>query len=158
MLNRIIRLFIVIFSILFALRVITFLASDRLYSMSLSAKSPEEGIELIQTAEALDSSNAELYFSEFKLLESIISRSEDHDLIKTYRKRQVFLIKKAIDLSPSKALYHMYYAITLRRMSPNPNAVTKSVILSETQKASELRPYSEIYARILAGQRERFVE
>jgi len=36
----------------------------------------------------------------------------------------------------------------LKKMSPNPNPLTKKLILSELSKASELKPSSELYSAI----------
>ncbi len=164
--NRFIKILILIFSIIFAVRVLTVFTADRLYSMSLAAIADkittEKGTSLLETAEKLDSGNANLYFEEFKLLEDEIAALKKEksgaDKIKTYRKRQIFLLKKAIDLCPSWPVYHMYYALTIKRMSTKSNIITDSKILSEMEKAVELKPFSKVYSNIYKKYHKNFIK
>ena len=153
--SKVIRYGIIIFSIVFAIRVITIFTAERLYSMSLAAergkRATEEALTMLNTAIKLDPKNAELYFRKYEILE-LSSRArpeaEMRDLMQNIRKKQLYLLKKCMDLCPSWPGYHMYYALTLESMSPNPNIMTQSVILSELQKAASLKPYSKLYHQI----------
>ena len=142
--NKVIRYCVIIFSIVFAVRVITIFTADRLYSMALAAeqgeRDPGEAITMLNIATTLDSTNADLYFSQYEVLQP----TDKNDILKY----QLHLLKKCIDLCPSWAVYHIYYAFTLKQMSLNPNIVTKELILSEFKNAAELKPYSSTYKKL----------
>ena len=142
--GKIIKYSIILFSIVFAIRVVTIFTADRLYSMSLGI---EQGageivavIAMVNSATKLDSTNADLYFIKYELLK--LKTKTD------IRKQQLHLLKKCIDLCPSWPEYHIYYAYALKQMSLKPNIVTKELILSELKKATELKPYSPTYKKL----------
>ena len=143
--NKVIRYCVIIFSIVFAVRVITIFTADRLYSMSLAAeqgeREPGEAITmLLNIATILDSTNTKLYFLKYEVMQL----KTENDI----RKHQLNLLKKCIDLCPSWPEYHLYYAFTLKQMTLKPNIVTEELILSELKKATELKPYSPIYKKL----------
>lgn len=142
--NKVIRYSIIVFSMVFMVRIITIFTADRLYSMSLAAeegkRAPEEAITMLNIATTLDSTNVNLYFMKYEILE-LKTKS---DILK----KQLHILKKCIDLCPSWPAYHIYYAFTLKQMSLKPNIVTKELILSEFKKAAELKPYSPMYKKL----------
>jgi len=115
---------IIIFSVLFVLRVLTIFTADRLCSLNL-----------LNIAIKLDSTNSDLYYQQYQI-----------DTLQPKLRLQA--LKKCINLVPSWPVYHLYYGLMLKKMSPNPNPLTKKLILSELSKASELKPSSELYSAI----------
>ena len=147
--KRLITNFIIIaFSLLFAARVITIFAADRMYSMSLAAKKGERSAEsaskLLSSAIKLDSSNAELYAVKSRVLEPIARDAGTHDI----RRTQLALLKSALELRPLWPKYHLEYGVTVGRTSTRPNIMTRQLILSQLKKAAELKPYSSMYQGI----------
>jgi hypothetical protein len=149
---------IIIFSLTFAVRVVTIFAADRLLSIASTAKegpvAPEKALDLLNLATKLDSTNAELYYKQYELLnlslrgaEAIPKTSRPRD-VKAIRKTQIHLLRTAIALRPLWPKYHLSYGLTVGRMSPNPNIVTRRLILSELKKAADLKPYSTMYQNI----------
>lgn len=150
--NRIISYCIIIFSIVFLVRVITIFTADRLYSMSLAVeqgkRKSELAITMLNIASTLDSTNADLYFLKYEIL-----RGENAS---NAQKQQLNLLKKCTDLCPSWPAYHLYYVLTLIQMSPQPNIITKERILSELKKAKELKPYSLVYMNLYQKYSKRY--
>lgn len=58
------------------------------------------------------------------------------------------LLTKAIEVEPSKAIYHMLYARDLIKQNQNPDASTRKLILIQLKQAVELRPFSKKYKEI----------
>ena len=153
---KLLKIAIIIFSVLFAIRVTTIFTADRLYSMSLAAETgkitPGRAILLLNIASKLDSSNANIYYqkSEMRSLEYNEKRDSFSPIALRHniKKFQLQALAKCIDLCPSNALYHAAYAVTLKQMTPKPNITTKSIILSETKKSTELIPVSDEYKSI----------
>ncbi len=58
------------------------------------------------------------------------------------------LMDKAIEVEPSKALYHILYAFDLLKQNQNSDDATRALILTQLKKAAELRPYSKKYRKI----------
>jgi hypothetical protein len=58
------------------------------------------------------------------------------------------LYEKAIEAEPSKAEYHMSYALDLARKNPAPDYFTARLVLSQLKQAVELRPFSKAYREI----------
>ena len=153
---RTIRILLILFSITFAVRVISIFTADRLYSMSMAAEkgsiSPETALKYIDIATNLDSTNADLYFQKYQILElssralvpsevegrpeaeSRDLKNEIQDTRYEIRKQQLHLLRTCIDLCPTWPRYHLTYAMTLERMSPTPNLMTRQKILSELQE------------------------
>ncbi len=152
--NKHIKTLLTVFTVIFALRVVTIFAADRLYSMSLAAEvgkiAPDRAVSMLDAAIKLDSANAELYYKKYEILNRG-TKSDKNDVQRTMyeiRKRQLNLLKKAINFCPSWPAYHLRYALTLKRMVKYPNVQTRELILSELKKAVELKPFSELYMRI----------
>jgi len=156
--NRTIKIILILFSIIFALRVITIFTADRLYSMSMAVETgkipADRGILFLGVATKLDSTNAKLYFQKYEILRGLSPKGTVPDEEHKIQKQQLHLLKKCIDLCPSWAAYHIYYAFTLRALSPKPNIITRDMIASEFKKASDLKPYSPLYCKIY----ERYIE
>ena len=110
----------------FAVRVLTILTADRFPGTDLAVK--------------LDSTNSDLHYA----------RYESVDL---KQKLRLQALKRCINLTPSWPAYHLYYGLMLEKMSPNPNPLTKGLILSELEKASDLKPSSRLYRKILQEHR-----
>lgn len=55
---------------------------------------------------------------------------------------------KAIEVEPSRAVYHMLYAIDLMKQNPNANVMMRKFILSQIKQAVELKPFSKKYKEI----------
>ncbi|MFH1665504.1 MAG: hypothetical protein ABIA77_05110 [Candidatus Omnitrophota bacterium] len=151
--NRAIKTALIIFSVVFALRILTIFSADRLYSMSLAAETgkitPDRAIGLLNEAINLDSANANLYYRKYELLNLKLKKGqvkpgEDRKYI---FKQELNLLKECINLCPSWPAYHLHYALTLKQMSPHPNIMTKARIQSEFQKAAELKPFSDLYQK-----------
>lgn len=146
--NRITRLILIAFTLLFGSCVVLVFGSDRLYSMSLAAQtgkiSPEKGIALLDAAIRLDPGNTGLYFEKCKLMDKVAYNGQlkPGDLL---YERQLQVIARCIDLSPSSANYHFYYAITTMEVHPRLTHIAAAYMLSELLKASELRPASRTY-------------
>lgn len=164
---------LVIISLIFGFRVLTLFISDRFYSMSMAAETGkirvDRGIALLNIALKLDTTNADIYFKKYELLEILlqetlrlakddktVSVNEILYMVSDTRKKQLHLLEKCIDLSPSWPKYHLYYAITLKRMAPKPNIFTRRLILSELKKATTLKPYSPVYRKIYKRYLEEF--
>ena len=141
----------VVFSAVFALRILTIFTADRLYSMSLAAEtgkiSPEKGLKIISTAVMLDPSNAKLHYEKCEILELEIKDKKRKQRNILFEK-QLHILRRCINLCPSWAAYHMHYALILSRMSRNPNMFTREMINSEIEQSIELKPYSKLYRRI----------
>jgi len=136
---------------IFALRVITIFTANRLYSMSLAAEEGErpvsQALNLLITATKLDFTNADLYYQEYITLNPRLTTQDPSPM--TYDpKLRLQALKHCIDLTPSWPVYHLYYGLMLKKMSQTPNPLTRDLILSELQKASELKPSSELYQNI----------
>lgn len=145
MANRFTKFIISVFSAVFALVVISTFAADRFSAMSfrpvLIKTGIDERISLIDRAITLDPLNAEYHFKEFLLLQ----KKRILDGKPRPSKKELHAIKNAIDLRPLWPKYHLYYALVLEQMDPEPNIITRDRILSEIRKASELKPYSSLY-------------
>lgn len=152
--NRAARLTFIVFSVLFAIRVLSIFVADQHYNRTMPSKrrqsTPQQAMVLLDVARKLDSTNAKIYFREYEMLEALYRSPETVEgMSKAYiNKLQLLALRRCINICPSQALYHIDYAITLKRMSPNPNIITKDLILSEVHKAARLRPYSELYQKI----------
>ena len=149
--GKIIKTIIIIFTFIFAARLTTIFAADRLYIMSFPAQKKKipinRGIDYLNAATRLDSTNANLYFQKYELLD-VQSKNQPQTTNYQLRKDQLYLLKHCIQLCPTWPAYHLYYALTLGQMSPRPNTITRQRILSELKKASELKPYSKLYRKI----------
>ena len=146
--NRTVKRIIILFSVIYALRVVTIFTADRLYSMSMAAEkgriSANRAITLLDLAAGLDSTNADIYFKKYELLGSEPGKTDSRPL-----KQQLRLLRCCLNLRPSWPAYHMYYALTLKKMSQHPNIQTRKLILDQLEKAVELKPYSKLYLKIL---------
>jgi len=58
------------------------------------------------------------------------------------------LLTKAIEIEPSKAIYHMLYARDLIKQNQNPDVPTRKLILVQLKQAVELKPFSKKYKKI----------
>lgn len=161
--NKILKIIIIIFSIGFAVRVSTIFIADRCYSMSLSAKA-SKAIELLNFAEKLDSTNVNLYFTEYEILDQAIqtdqlkNSSKNSIEVSIYRKKQINLLKTAIDLCPSWPLYHIYYGITLKQITLKQNILIATQILSQLKMSVELKPFSPKYTNIYEKYNKKFIK
>ena len=148
--DMICKIAILTFSAIFLCQVSLIFVSDRLYSMSLALEagkiSTDKALNYINTAVKLNPSNANLYFRKYEIVE-IKLKSQKNDVREIYI-NQINLLRHCIDLCPSWPAYHMYYALTLNKLRPAPNLITKETILMELEKASELKPYSKLYLDI----------
>ena len=157
--NKLYNGVLIIFILIFALRVITIFIADRCYSMSMSAEkgkiTPDQAITLLNIATKLDSTNANLYYQKYELLNLRTTDDQRPTTDETLR-QQLHLLRTCINLCPSWPAYHLFYALTLNKFSSNPNVVTRKQILSELQKASELKPYSELYSKIYKRYLEKY--
>lgn len=61
------------------------------------------------------------------------------------------LYEKAIETEPSKAEYHMGYALDLARKNPTPDYFTLRLVLSQIKQAAELKPFSKAYQEVYAS-------
>ena len=161
--DKAIKLIIVLFTIVFTMRVVTVFIADRLYSMSMAAEKGRipvsRAVTFLNIATKLDSSNANLYYQKYELLELSLRGAKADEAISQNdmrRKQQLHLLRQCIQLCPSWPAYHLFYAFTLKKMSPNPNIVTQGQILSEFKKAAELKPYSELYRKIYKSYLKKF--
>lgn len=149
--HRLARYIIIIISVVFAIRVSSIFIADRLYSMSMAVESgkitPNKGMNLLNIADKFDSRNANLYFRKYQILD-IEEEGLEPEQANKLIKYQLKFLRKCINLCPSWADYHIYYALTLEKMTSNPNIVTRKLILSELEKALELKTHSELYHRI----------
>ncbi|MGB2630443.1 MAG: hypothetical protein WBD17_04355 [Candidatus Omnitrophota bacterium] len=111
---------------------------------------PDKAITLLNIATNLDSTNANLYFQKYELLDIKANNLKPAIRNTQYaiRKQQLHLLKTCINLCPSWPAYHLFYALTLNKFSQRPNIMTQQQILSELKKAAELKPYSELYSKI----------
>jgi hypothetical protein len=55
------------------------------------------------------------------------------------------LFEKAIETEPSRAEYHMGYALDLAGENPTPDYFTVRLVLAQLKQAAELRPFSKAY-------------
>ena len=145
--SRAAKTVIIIISIVYAVVVASTFVSDRLIAAAFRqgniSFSLEEKLSLTEKAIELDPLSAELYFKKFIVLQEMrISTGK-----RKPHKTELYAIKNAIDLRPLWPKYHLYYGLVLEKMSPNPNIMTRSIILSQLKKAAELKPYSEMYGR-----------
>lgn len=124
--NKLTKIVIILFSMAFALRVTTIMLADVFTGTDLAIK--------------LDSTNADLYY-------------ERYGSVDLQPKLRLQALKRCINLTPSWPAYHLYYGLMLEKMSPNPNPLTKGLILSELEKASDLKPSSRLYRKILQEHR-----
>lgn len=149
--DRILKSIVVLFSALFFAVVLMIFTADRLYSASLLAEngriSPAKAAQLIDIALKLDPSNAELYLREYELLNMELEKAGVKARGKIYT-RELYVLKRCIDICPSWPAYHIYYALTLEKMTPRPNPVTREMILRQMKQAVELKPSSELYRGI----------
>jgi len=60
------------------------------------------------------------------------------------------LFEKAIEAEPSKAEYHMSYALDLARKNPAPDYFTLRLVLAQIKQAVELKPFSKAYQEVYA--------
>lgn len=165
MINRLIKSILVIFSVVFMLRVLTIFVADRYYSMSLAAEkgkiTTDRARDLLNIAIRMDSSNADLYSRKFRILVLELknipkgthpsSRIKRHDIYE----QMLPVIKHCIQLCPSWPKYHLQYALTVKKMSFRLNAPTRELILSELLKAAELKPYSELHRKVYEKYRQK---
>jgi hypothetical protein len=105
------------------------------------------GLNMLDAAMKLDSTNVDIYIQKYELLD-IKLRKGEWGIKNQILEEQLQLIRKSINLYPTWPTYHMYYALTLKRITPNPNIVTQQAILSEMKKAVDLKPHSELYRKI----------
>lgn len=150
--RRIIRLLLVVFSLTYAVSVMTVFIADRLYSMSMAAEggkiSIDRGLSLLDIATKLDSTNAKLYLQKYKILVSEIKKQKTENRNQTYKQMLRFM-KQGIDLCPTDPYYHMHYALVLKKLNRGRRSPhTEQLMLSEFKKAAELKPCSDLYQRI----------
>jgi len=157
--KRLIRTFLILFSLLFMIRTLTIFTADRLYSMSMSAKTgiiiPQKSISLLNIATKMDSTNAEIFSGKFDLYNIELKNLKKEPYHSALSKRNLILknqlniMKRCIDLCPSWAAYHLYYGLTLSRMSIKPNIITQDTIVDQLRKSVELKPNSDLYEAVL---------
>ena len=77
--NKFVKYSILLFTVIFAVRIFTIFISDRLLSISTFSEtgriSIERGITFLEIAARLDSNNAKLYFKKYELLELLIQKA-----------------------------------------------------------------------------------
>jgi len=150
--QKLTKYIIILFSVVFAIRVLTIFAADRLYSMSLAAEkgiiSPNKAITYLDYAISLDSTNADLYYQKYKILRGLSPKGTVLDEDRNLHKKQLHTLRKCINLCPTLSRYHIFYAFTLKRMMPKSNPMTRQMILSEMKKAVQLKSYSKLYGKI----------
>jgi len=61
------------------------------------------------------------------------------------------LYEKAIETEPSRAEYHMSYALDLAGKNPAPDYFTVQLVLSQIKQAVELKPFSKAYREVYAA-------
>ena len=151
MVSNIRKYSIILFTLIFGFRVFTLFIADRLYSMSMAAEEAtihiDRGVNMLDAAMRLDSTNVDIYIQKYELLDIKLRRG-DGGIKNQVLKEQLQLLRESINLYPTWPTYHMYYALTLKRIAPNPNILTQQAILSEMKKAVDLKPHSELYRKI----------
>lgn len=153
---QLLRLALIAYTVVFTLWIGSVFGSDRLYSMSFAAQtgkiSPEKGIALLEIAMRLTPGDARLYAQKYDLMPRAVEigrlmtddrRLKPGDLL---YERQLQVIARCIDLCPSVASYHFHYALTMRMVLPCMTIPAIRYLLSEYEKASELRP-GNVYFR-----------
>jgi hypothetical protein len=143
------KILITLFTIIFALLVLTVFTADRLHNISMYSKSEKLSYEnrrrMLDVAQALDPGNAEFYYSEYEMINAYLESDKYEGYAHDLRKKELTQLKKAINLRPAWPLYHMVYALTTARFVDKPNIITKGIILSEMGKSVELRPFDKTY-------------
>jgi len=81
------------------------------------------------------------------------ARREPGDLL---YERQLQLIARCVNLCPSVASYHFRYALTMPMVHPHLTLMAREFLLSELQKASELKPQDARYRDVYGKYRKRF--
>ena len=151
MINRIIQIILIIFTLLFGSCVVAVLGSDRLYSMSLTSEKGtrpvERGLALIDTALKLTPLDARLYSQKYTFL-GIKTSNEQRATSNVLRERQLQLATTCVNLAPSVALNHFRYASAMFTVTPHLTPMAKQYLVSQLQKASILKPYSDSYRDI----------
>jgi len=143
--TRVLKFLILIFSTIYAIRILTIFTADRLYSSTFNLVNKtevlEDAVQRLDYASRIDQLNAELYFRKYELLRKIrILRG-----VKKPYAEELQLLRECIQLNPFWPKYHFFYGITLERMNRYPNVLTQKIIPSELEKAAELKPYSDFY-------------
>ena len=140
---------LLVLSTAFLLVIVSTFIADRLYSMTFSVESGkrecDNAIGLMNKAIILDPGNAALYFRKYELLKM---RRKEGGHVRRPSKEELQLLKKCIELRPFWPKYHLLYGLTLKRMHPKPNIMTKQMINSEIKKATDLKPFSKMYSKI----------
>ncbi|MFH1878943.1 MAG: hypothetical protein ABH883_09070, partial [Candidatus Omnitrophota bacterium] len=123
----------------------------RLYSMSSACEkggiTPDLAIRLLDAASMLDPDNVDIYMRKYAFIRQMIKKEKGHRNRKLLKK-ELHILKKCVNLCPTVPEYHFYYALTLKIMSPEPNDMTRGLILSELEKAYSLKPNSDFYRKI----------
>jgi len=104
----------------------------------------------MNTAEALNPINSDIPYVKFTILNDKFNKARGL----TYRERVELLdnglreLKKAINLRPTEASYHMFYGLALLKRYPIRKGASYGQAKRELLKARELNPASEKYKNI----------
>ena len=93
--------------------------------------------------------SSEYYFEHYQLLHKRLIQHTQHDGMKLFFiYQQIRFLQEAIRLEPLKPVYHMLYALALKRLPEQKTPMIKKIIAVELQKAYALKPYSALYKKI----------
>ena len=82
-----------------------------------------------------------IIYSGYLLINALTPRSSEY----YYHKKQ---LTKAIETEPTKAMYHMLYALYFIKQNRKPDALKRKIILTQLTQALKLKPYSKKYHKI----------
>jgi len=149
------KFIVLVASIFFIILNLTIFTAELCYQRSIAAK--EWGISFLKTMSYIDAAitlipiNSEYYYQKYSLLNDKyknakwLSRSEKIALLD----EAIAALRLAIELEPSKASYHMFYALTLIKKQYLVNdAHAAALVKDELRKACELKPFSKAYQEI----------
>lgn len=78
---------------------------------------------------------------------------QKYSLLKAQPAQALTYLQSAIELEPTRAAYHMFYALALLKLTPivhHPSSIVhQAVILQELHRAVSLKPFSKLYQKTL---------
>lgn len=143
------KLIILVISIIYIIYLLVIFTANIYYNQSTVTKDAERSLRYIKSALFFNPFNSEYHYQKYYLLKS---RAAGYRLEVDSRKLiadSVNSIQRAIELQPSNASYHMFYALALIKRYPhNREPKISQLINGELRKACELKPSSKLYQDI----------
>lgn len=135
-------------SLIYILYLLTIFGAHIHYRRSTRANSIEEARSYINRAISLNPINSAYRYQKYYLLKTEYENRPPPTANRNLLDESIKSLRKAIELEPAKASYHLYYALSLTRRYSLRDEEISHRVKQGLRRAVELKPFSQLYKEI----------